>query len=66
MNMNMKLVRIGIDNAEELWKMQVEAFQDLYEKYQDTDTSPATEKNEKIIMRLNQSFTYYYLSLIHI
>ena len=58
--MNMKLVRIGIDNAEKLWKMQVEAFQDLYEKYQDTETSPATEKIEKIIMQFNQSFTYYY------
>ena len=58
--MNMRLVRIGIDNAEKLWKMQVEAFQDLYEKYQDTETSPATEKIEKIIMQFNQSFTYYY------
>ena len=56
----MKLIRIGIDNAEKLWKMQVEAFQDLYEKYQDTETSPATEKIEKIIMQFNQSFTYYY------
>ena len=58
--MNMKLVRIGMDGAEKLWKMQVEAFQDLYDKYQDTETSPATEQIEKIIMRLNQSFTYYY------
>ena len=58
--MNMKLVRIGIDGAEKLWKMQVEAFQDLHDKYQDTETSPATEQIEKIIMRLNQSFTYYY------
>lgn len=58
--MEVKLVRIGIDEAENLWKMQVKAFQDLYEKYQDTETSPAAEKIDKIIMRLNQSFTYYY------
>lgn len=56
----MKLIKIGIDDAEKLWKMQVKAFQDLYRKYQDAETSPATEKIDKIIMRLNQPFTYYY------
>ena len=58
--MEMKLIKIGIDDAEKLWKMQIEAFYDLYEKYQDAETSPSTEKIDKIIMRLNQSFTYYY------
>lgn len=58
--MKINLVRIGVENAEKLWKMQVEAFQALYEKYQDTETSPAAENIEKIIMRLNQPFTYYY------
>lgn len=56
----MKLIRISVDDAERLWKMQVEAFQDLYEKYQDTETSPATEKMDRIVMRLEQPFTYYY------
>ena len=42
--MNVQLDRIGIDEANELWEMQVRAFLDLYEKYQDTETSPATEK----------------------
>ncbi len=60
MDMGMKLIKIGIDDAEKLWKMQVKAFQGLYEKYQDAETSPATEKIDKIIMRLNQPFTYYY------
>ena len=58
--MEVKLVRIGIEEAEKLWKMQVKAFQNLYEKYQDTETSPATEKIDKVMRRLNQSFTYYY------
>lgn len=58
--MDIHLTRIGLDEAEKLWEMQVEAFQGLYEKYQDTETSPATEKNDKILMRLNQPFTYYY------
>ncbi len=58
--MELKLVRIGIQDAEKLWKMQVEAFQDLYKKYQDTETSPATENLDKIQIRLNQPYTYYY------
>ena len=58
--MAVDLVRIGLDEAENLWKMQVRSFAELYAKYQDTDTSPATEKVEKIIARLNQPSTYYY------
>lgn len=58
--MKIDLIRIGIEDVEKLWKMQVKAFEDLYIKYQDTETSPATEKVEKIIMRLEQPFTYYY------
>ena len=55
------LRRAGVEHAELIWKMQVEAFSKLYEKYQDTEISPATEPIEKVIMRLRQSFTYYYL-----
>ncbi len=58
--MEIKLIRAGINEAEQLWKMQVQAFQGLYEKYQDTETSPATEKLEKITIRFRQPFTYYY------
>ena len=62
--MKVDLVRIEISDAKKLWKMQVEAFEDLYKKYQDTETSPATEKVEKIIMRLEQPFTYYYYIVV--
>lgn len=56
----MKLDRVNIQDAENLWKMQIAAFQDLYAKYQDTETSPATETLEKTIMRLEQPYTYFY------
>ena len=56
----MKLVRVNIQDAENLWKMQIAAFQDLYAKYQDTENSPATETLEKTIMRLEQPYTYFY------
>lgn len=58
--MDVKLVRINIGKAVELWEMQVRAFQDLYEKYQDTETSPAMESVERVRMKLKQPFTYYY------
>lgn len=62
--MKIDLVRIEIKDAEKLWMMQVKAFEDLYNKYQDTETNPATEKVEKIIMRLEQLFTYYYYIVV--
>ena len=40
--MEITLVRANIQDAENLWKMQIAAFQDLYAKYQDPETSPAT------------------------
>lgn len=59
--MGVTLRRVGVENAELIWKMQIDAFSKMYEKYQDTETSPATESIEKVIMRLQQTFTYYYL-----
>ena len=32
----MELIRIGIQDAKKLWKMQVAAFQDLYAKLKET------------------------------
>ena len=56
----MKLIRANLNDAERIWKMQVQAFSKLYEKYKDTETSPAMEPIEKTQMRLEQPFTYYY------
>ena len=56
----MKLIRANIQDAENLWKMQITAFQDLYAKYQDPETSPVTETLEKTILRLEQPYTYFY------
>ena len=41
--MEVTLLRANIDNTKELHAMQVEAFKELLEKYQDFDTSPANE-----------------------
>ncbi len=58
--MNIKLEKVPLDDAERLWRMQVEAFTELYEKYKDSETNPAAEGVDRIIGRLNQTFTYYY------
>ena len=58
--MKIKLIRAHLKDAEELWKMQVESFSELLDRYQDFDTSPANEPIEKVQQRLSQSFTYFY------
>ena len=58
--MDLKLIRADVKDAKRLWQMQVEAFMDLYHRYQDTETSPAAEPLERMTERLKQPFTYYY------
>ena len=49
-----------LEDAEVIWKMQVDAFTDLLEKDQDYDISPATESFEKIKAKFEQPWTTYY------
>ena len=58
--MEIKLARANVDDAKELHAMQIESFKELFEKYQDFDTSPANESVEKVKTRLKQEFTYFY------
>lgn len=62
--MEVKLSRARVDDATELHTMQIEAFRELLEKYQDFDTSPANESVEKVEARLRQDFTYFYFICI--
>ena len=59
--MGLILRRASINDAELIWKMQIESFRELLEKYQDMDTNPANEAVERVIERLEQPFTYFYL-----
>ena len=54
------LQRAGIEDAAQLHEMQKKVFQELLDKYQDYETSPASEAAEKVLFRLKQEFTYYY------
>ena len=62
--MNIELKRIGTEECERLWKMQVEAFSELLEKYLDYDISPANEPMSRVRERLEQPFTYYYYIML--
>ena len=62
--MEITLVRATIDDAKQLHAMQIESFKQLFDYYQDFDTSPANENIEKIEIRLKQDFTYFYFICI--
>ncbi len=58
--MDIKLIVAKFDDLDNILQMQKEAFSELYAKYQDTETSPATEEYEDILFRFNQPETIYY------
>lgn len=45
---------------ETIWRMQVEAFSELLEKYKDYDTSPAAESFDRLMEKFEQAWTVYY------
>ncbi len=59
--MKVELKKATVNDARCIWEMQVEAFSGLYTKYNDTETNPAAESLERMIERLEQPFTYYYI-----
>lgn len=58
--MAVELHRAGKADIETIWRMQLEAFAGLLEKYRDHETSPGAEPVEKIEARMLQPYTYYY------
>ena len=59
--MNISLTKSSSKDAEIIHTMQIKSFMPLLEKYQDYETSPVNEPIEKIIDKINQSFTDYYI-----
>ena len=58
--MDLRLIEATEYDMKEIWKMQVEAFKDLLEKYKDYDMSPATESYKNILNKYNQPWTKYF------
>jgi hypothetical protein len=59
--MDINLVKATLENANELFQMQIITFKPLLEKYQDFDRNPGNEKIERTIARLNEEITDYYI-----
>ncbi|MDE6261266.1 MAG: GNAT family N-acetyltransferase [Oscillospiraceae bacterium] len=55
-----KLEKVSLDDAEQLWRMQRTAFSELLEKYQDTDTNPACETLERVREKAAQPDSSFY------
>jgi GNAT superfamily N-acetyltransferase len=59
--MNINLVKATPENAQEIHQMQIKSFKSLLDKYKDYDISPGNENIEKVLARINQETTDYYL-----
>ena len=52
------------EDMETVWKMQIEAFDELLQKYQDYDLSPATESLERIIQKSEHPWSTYFFIMV--
>ncbi len=59
-HMSITLKTVERDDVEILWKMQIEGFSGLLEKYHDYDLSPAAEGMDKVMARFEQPWTTYF------
>jgi GNAT superfamily N-acetyltransferase len=59
--MDINLKKASIEDANEIHQMQLKSFKELLDKYQDYDISPGNELIDKIIARINQKETDYYI-----
>lgn len=59
--MDISLTLAQLKDAELIHSMQINSFMPLLEKYQDFETSPANEPIDKVVHRIEQSYTDYYI-----
>ena len=60
MTATIELQAVTDGDVQTLWEMQVEAFSELLQKYQDYETSPSAEGIDKVMARYRQPWTHYY------
>lgn len=56
-----ELVKIGPQDAEELYQMRILAFQPLLDQYQDFDTNPAAESFERFQRYFRENSDCYFI-----
>ncbi len=59
-NVDVQLSRAGVQDAQVLHRMQVEAFAGHLETYRDYGTNPGAESIDRVRAKLEQEYTYFY------
>ena len=59
--MDIRLEKATVENAEEIHQIQIKSFKELLEKYEDFETNPGNETIDRVIDRINQRITDYYI-----
>lgn len=60
-DMEISLKKAVLNDSTEIHKMQLTCFKPLLEKYRDFDTNPGNEPVERVMARIQQEYTDYYL-----
>lgn len=58
--MGVKLTKVTREDLETVWRMQIDAFSELLDRYKDYDMSPGAEQVDKIIVRFEMPGSVYY------
>lgn len=58
--MGVSLVKVTREDLETVWRMQIDAFSELLDRYKDNDISPGAEPVDNVIARFEQPWTTYY------
>ncbi len=58
--MRVQLLKADTDDCCQIHQMQIKAFAYLLDKYHDSTTNPGAEPLERIIQKMEQTFTDYY------
>ena len=58
--MSVQLVKVTREDLETVWRMQIAAFSELLDRYQDYELSPGAEPVDKIIARYEMPGSVYY------
>ena len=60
--MSVKLIKATREDLETVWRMQIDAFSELLDRYKDYDMSPGAESVDRIIARFEQpGSTYFFI-----
>ena len=59
--MSIILQKATLADAKLIWQIQLKAFKELLDKYQDYNTNPGNDKIDKIIEQMNEENSTFYL-----